>query len=200
MAQYLKDEVQEAIQAAALEVFARKGFRSASMAEIASAARISTGNIYRYFDNKSALYEAVIPDTFVTSLQRLLRQRVEAARGMTDVRRLEPTAPYRLVSEEVLAFCLANRLRVVVLLSGPEGTPHEHFSEELVQFLLKSATAHFHARPTRPTRFALEELYRNYVTSLGRILRHLDEERDIREAVEALSRYHLVGLAAFFEP
>jgi AcrR family transcriptional regulator len=200
MAQYLKDEVQEAIQAAALEVFARKGFRSASMAEIASAARVSTGNIYRYFENKSALYEAVLPDTFVATLQRLLRQRVEAAKGVEDVRKLEPTAPYRLVSEEVLAFCLAHRLRVVVLLSSPEGTPHEHFAEELVQFLIKAATAHFHARPARPTRFALEELYRNYVTSLGRILRHLEEERDVREAVEALARYHLTGLTALFTP
>lgn len=200
MAQYLKDEVQEAIQAAALEVFARKGVRSASMAEIASAARVSTGNIYRYFENKSALYEAVIPDAFVSTLQRLLRQRVEAARGVEDIRKLEPTAPYRLVSEEVLAFCLAHRPRVVVLLSSPEGTPHEHFAEELIQFLIKAATAHFHARPARPTRFALEELYRNYVTSLGRILRHLEEERDVREAVEALSRYHLTGLTALFAP
>ncbi len=199
MAQYLKDEVHEAIQAASLEVFARKGFRSASMAEIASAARISTGNIYRYFENKSALYEAVIPGTFVTTLQRLLRQRVEAARGVEDFRKLEPSAPYRLVSEEALAFCLAHRLRVVVLLSGPEGTPHEHFAEELVQFLIQSALAHFQARPARPTRFALEELYRNYVTSLGRLLSHLDEAQDLREAVEALSRYHLAGLEALFE-
>ncbi|HYO58748.1 helix-turn-helix domain-containing protein [Archangium sp.] len=200
MAQYLKDEVHEALLAAALEVFALKGFRSASMAEIASAARVSTGNIYRYFENKSALYAAVVPNTFVTTLQRLLRQRVEAARGVGDLRRLEPTAPYRLLSEEVLAFCLANRLRVVVLLSSPEGTPHERFAEELVQFLVSSATSHFHARPSRPTHFALEELYRNYVATLGRTLRHFEQERDIRQAVEALSRYHLTGLAALFEP
>lgn len=200
MAQYLKDEVHEAILAAALEVFARKGFRSASMAEIASAARVSTGNIYRYFENKSALYEAVVPDTFVTTLQRLLRKRVEAARGVEDLRKLEPTAPYRLVSEEVLAFCLGHRLRVVMLLSSLEGTPHERFAEELVQFLVGSAISHFHARPPRPARFALEALYRNYVTTLGRILHHFEEERDIREAVEALARYHLTGLPALFEP
>lgn len=119
---------------------------------------------------------------------------------MEDLRKLEPTAPYRLVSEEVLAFCLGNRLRVVVLLSSPEGTAHEHFAEELVQYLLEAATSHFHARPPRPTRFALEELYRNYVATLGRILRHFEEERDIREAVEALSRYHLTGLPALFAP
>jgi len=169
------------------------------MAEIASAARVSTGNIYRYFENKNALYEAAVPGTFVTTFRRLLKQRVEAARGVKDLRKLEPTAPYRLLSEEVLAFSLSNRLRVVVLLSGPEGTPHEHFAEELVQFLLESATTHFHSRPAPPTRFALEELYRSYVTTLGRILRHFEQERDLREAVEALSRYHLTGLAALFE-
>lgn len=200
MAQHLKDEIHEALLAAALEVFARKGFRSASMAEIASAARVSTGNVYRYFENKSALYGAVIPDMFVTTFQHLLRRRVEAARGVEDYRRLEPTAPYRLVSEEVLDFCLRNRLRVVVLLSSPEGTPHEHFARELVQFLSESAISHFRARPSRPTRFALEELYRNYVATLGHTLRHFEKERDIREAVEALSRYHLTGLAALFAP
>lgn len=201
MAQYLKNDIQEALVRAALDEFARKGFRSASVAGIAAAASVSTGNVYRYFESKTALYQAAVPEDFVATFQRLLRQRVEAARGAGSLQRLAPTAPYRVFSEELLAFCIQHRLRVAVLLASCEDTEHEGFAASVVQSLVSSAIAHFHARPapSSPERFALEELYRNFVGAMERILRRFEHEQDIRAAVEALTRYHLTGLVAFFE-
>ena len=152
------------------------------------------------FENKSALYEAVLPDTFVSTLQRLLRQRVEAARGVEDVRKLEPTAPYRLVSEEVLAFCLAHRPRVVVLLSSPEGTPHEHFAEELIEFLIKAATARLstpgpHAPRASPSRNSTATTSHPWGASSVTSRR---SETSARPG--GPSRYHLTGLTALFAP
>jgi AcrR family transcriptional regulator len=48
------------ILAAAAACFRRAGFRGASMADIAKAARMSPGHIYHYFENKEAIIEAVV--------------------------------------------------------------------------------------------------------------------------------------------
>lgn len=203
MAQYLKDEVQEGIAAAALKVFALKGYMSATMAEIARAARISTGNIYRYYENKSVLFDEVVSDDFVRTFTELLRRRVKSLDGVSDVRTLGPTAAFHLASEELLRFCIDHRLRVVVLLGRAQGSRHEEFSERLVQELIQLAVAHFRSlhpgtRVTETTRFNLERVYRNLVGAMVDILTRFEDEALIREAVEGYSRYHLAGLANLF--
>lgn len=47
------------IVAAAVECFARSGFHATSTAEICAAAGMSPGNLFHYFDSKSAIIEAI---------------------------------------------------------------------------------------------------------------------------------------------
>ena len=58
--QYLKKEIRDRILVAAVNEFKEQGYADASIRNIANNAEISLGNIYRYFDNKEALYFAVI--------------------------------------------------------------------------------------------------------------------------------------------
>ncbi len=62
MAQFQKDEIKEKILDSALTVFTDKGFQLASIKVIAGEAGVSVGNVYRYFENKEALYYALISD------------------------------------------------------------------------------------------------------------------------------------------
>jgi AcrR family transcriptional regulator len=204
MAQYLKDDVQEGIATAALKVFARKGYTGATVAEIAKAARLSTGNIYRYYENKSVLFDAVVSDDFVHTFTALLRKRVHSLDGVSDFREPGAAAAFHRASEELLQFCIDHRLRVIVLLGRAQGSRHEGFSEKLVQELIQLAVAHFralrpHHRVTETTRFLLEQIYRSLVSNLVGTLTAFEEEASIREAVEGYSRYHLAGLKSLFE-
>lgn len=204
MAQLLKDEVQARIRDAALEVFAREGFDKATMAAIARAAAISTGNIYRYYRNKEALFDALLDDAFVSRFMELMRQRAEALRGVDDVRRLEAGDRYHLLSEDLLAFCLAHRQRVILLLRHAQGTRHEAVVETLVTTLVELAVAHYlalapSARGAEPPRFLLDRIYRNFVDALLAILGQDASEAALRDAVAAFSAYHLSGLKGLFE-
>ena len=58
--QYLKETVRDKIYASAIEEFKTFGYQEASIRNIANNAGISLGNIYRYFENKEALYIAVV--------------------------------------------------------------------------------------------------------------------------------------------
>lgn len=53
-----KEAKRATITQAAAEVFARKGFQGASMDDIATAAGVSKGTVYGYFENKEELFYA----------------------------------------------------------------------------------------------------------------------------------------------
>jgi AcrR family transcriptional regulator len=56
------------ICAAALEVFAEKGFAAAKLDEIASRAGVSKGTLYLYFKDKEELFRAVVRDTVAPNI------------------------------------------------------------------------------------------------------------------------------------
>src|SRR5262245_27050592 len=57
------------ITAAALQVFAEKGFAGARMEEIARRAGISKGTLYLYFATKEAMFRAVVRDVVVPNVE-----------------------------------------------------------------------------------------------------------------------------------
>jgi len=59
------------ICAAALDVFAEKGFAAAKLDEIASRAGVSKGTLYLYFKDKEELFRAVVRDTVSPNVDHL---------------------------------------------------------------------------------------------------------------------------------
>ena len=59
------------ICAAALEVFAEKGFAAAKLDEIARRAGVSKGTLYLYFKDKEQLFRAVVRDTVSPNIDHL---------------------------------------------------------------------------------------------------------------------------------
>ena len=66
------------ICAAALEVFADKGFAAARLDEIARRAGVSKGTLYLYFEDKETLFRAVVRDTIAPNIEAV-RLAIEAA-------------------------------------------------------------------------------------------------------------------------
>ena len=60
-----KDARPEEIVSAALEVFADRGFAATKLEDVARKAGVTKGTIYLYFENKEALFKALIRQTIV---------------------------------------------------------------------------------------------------------------------------------------
>jgi len=60
-----KDARPDEIVAAALEVFVERGFAAAKLEDVARRAGVTKGTIYLYFENKEALFKAVVRETIV---------------------------------------------------------------------------------------------------------------------------------------
>jgi AcrR family transcriptional regulator len=63
------DERPREICAAALEVFAEKGFAAARLDEIARRAGVSKGTLYLYFKDKAALFRAVVQSAIAPNIE-----------------------------------------------------------------------------------------------------------------------------------
>lgn len=60
------------ICAAALEVFAEKGFAAAKLEEIAKRAGVSKGTLYLYFADKEQLFRAVVRDSIAPNVETII--------------------------------------------------------------------------------------------------------------------------------
>ncbi len=75
------------VLSAAAEVFSRKGFQGATMAEIAERAEFAVGTLYNLFNDKRDIYDALVRDTVSAFVGRLLTALNEPADSLTRLER-----------------------------------------------------------------------------------------------------------------
>lgn len=196
MPQVLKDEVRARIEAAALQVFAERGWAGATMTAIADRAGVGAATTYRYHAGKQELFDALVPPELAGRFEALLDRRVRAlslavragaARGADDL------------GDELLRFWVDHRLAVVILLDRAEGTAYAGFGARFVERLVAATLAEL--RPPRrasgAARFVLARIFDNTRRMLAAILEAHADERALREAIEAFWSYQIPGLQGF---
>lgn len=122
--QYLKKEIKENILAAAVAEFKEHGYADASIRNIANNAEISLGNIYRYFDNKEALYFAVI-NPFITSIKQVIEHDI-----------VFETKDMRDASEVLVEFLVEHSDELLIIRKG-NSVHYESFINYLVESISK---------------------------------------------------------------
>lgn len=199
MVQTRKPETHARVLAAAEQAFAEAGYEGATVAGIAERAGVSTGNVYRYFESKDALFYEVLPDSFPATFLRLVRKRVRALARSEDITALDAAA--RSEAEELLRFWIEHRRRVVILLDRSKGSRYEDFAAQFVKALMRPTLAKLQADRGAPltasTRFVLEQIFRNTVRIIVAILEAHEDEASIRAAFQGFWSYQLAGLAGF---
>jgi AcrR family transcriptional regulator len=193
MPQVLKDEVRERIEAAALQVFAERGYVGATMSGIAERAGVGTASTYRYHPGKRQLFETLVTPALAERFESLLDRRVRALSRA--VRTGAPRGADDL-GDELLSFWVEHRLAVVILLDRAAGTPYAAFGARFVERLVAATLREL--RPRRGTgaaaRFVLARIFDNTRRTLAAILEAHADERALREAVEAFWSYQIPGL------
>ncbi|MCL2675998.1 MAG: TetR/AcrR family transcriptional regulator [Firmicutes bacterium] len=62
--QYQKEDVRNKIMVAGADEFLENGYRGGKIGSIAAAAGVPIGNLYRYFDGKEGLLDAIVSSTY----------------------------------------------------------------------------------------------------------------------------------------
>jgi AcrR family transcriptional regulator len=121
--QILKDEVKNKIEQCALEEFYQRGYKEASMRRIAAEAGISLGNLYHYFDNKEALFKALMAPAYQKA-QDLIRLSGGQGESLTVLRK---------IAGETLPKLLEMKKALVILMEKSGGTVYEDTKQALIE-------------------------------------------------------------------
>lgn len=104
-------ERQQQILTCAKRVFAERGFHAANISHICAEAGIGRGTLYQYFENKKAVFTAV------------LRQVLDRVRQLMEEQRAShPPTPERLRRDDVVAYSARRLRRLLQTVFDDEGT------------------------------------------------------------------------------
>jgi TetR/AcrR family fatty acid metabolism transcriptional regulator len=189
------DARREKIRAAAVRVFARKGFHSARVGDIASEAGVAHGLLYHYFESKDALLESVFRETW-TAMLVLIREVEESG---------EPAGEQlRKVAAVVLRTWRRDPDLVRVLVREVARTPQIHKQAEevgqafeAIERIVRSGQERGEFRTDLDARLAALVLYGALEEILtGWVLGQLpDADEDIARAEHAVVEVLIGGLA-----
>ncbi len=118
--QILKDEVRQNIMNAAVKTFKDQGYQKASMRTIASEAGMSPGNLYRYYKNKDAMFEALL-QPLMDNFEKLKNEKKEFNFDMIDVNFLD----HSVFIEQLVQARLEFRDELFILLLRADGSAYE---------------------------------------------------------------------------
>jgi AcrR family transcriptional regulator len=182
---------QEAIVDAAQRVFAARGFAAASISEIACAAGVSDGLIYRYFDDKRDLLNTVLGNFYERILIAL-----DAALARHDgfAARLEALIRGHLgVFVEDAGLCRLFISEIRMVSDYPGSVPHalnRRYTSVLVR-LVDDAKQAGEVRPDIDARLLCDMLFGGIEHLVFRQLKrsgHIDVERSVRDIAALLLR------------
>lgn len=202
--QVKKNEIKEKILNTALDLFYQNGFEKTSMADIARAANISTGNVYRYFRDKEFLFFEMLPDEFIRSVESELKDLMALASREQDFSKKRGNGDYWKKLECLLGFTYQNRKRILILLNSDGRSPHILFRSKLEKMLVQQATAYFEVvydshRPAKTEKYILQLIYRSFIETCFQILMHSQSEEEWRLQLQVFRAYHLAGLQGLFK-
>jgi len=199
MVQVLKDSVKKQIADAAERMFAKVGYKKATVGMIAREAGVATGNIYKYYANKEKLFNSIITPEFVEEFKRLTRNRVAIL--INPAKAEEARSIETGDAGKLLRFWIDNRLKVIILLARAEGSQYESFTEEYLQAMAKQAldnlpSAHPDLNDSEIFRFTFNTRLADTVRGIVSILQTFENEEQIVAAFATSWAYHYAGINA----
>lgn len=187
MAQVLKEEIRENILKAALQEFFDKGYKTAAMRNIAKQAKIPTGLIYSYYENKEALFDAVLRPVLY-DWERVLTAEGENESHHTD------SEIYGLSKAEIE--CILNlfdhRQEFIILIDKSDGTKYENEKE----LFIKDIEEHLnkHRNDDMDDEVFLHIIANNFVDGLMQIMYHYSGKEWAIMILHKLSKMYLSGI------
>lgn len=185
--QVLKQEIHDSILKQAENLFYDSGYEGASIRELAKRAGISTSNLYRYFESKSRLFEALM-DTYSSQLTRSLSLFLQ--HDEDDVAGGEHV---ETLVEVLCRLIQSNRKKFLILMEGSQGTRFEQVARQMI----KTIETRIHDSTSgRLAQYpaVVNIIARNFFKGVLHIVRSSTGEEELRDNLNILVEYHLSGI------
>jgi len=181
--QVLKEEVREKIKKAAIHEFEKNGYQKTSMRSIASNAKLTVGNLYRYFKNKDDLFNVIIQPAF----QEIYRFIEEFARIKEDspFKKTKKDNFVKIFEESLIKIYSQHRAELIILLNGSKGSQMENAREQIIYLIAerikKEAFPKMKKEMTVVDGFLAEVLAISFIEGISLVLNKYKDKEKTRE-------------------
>lgn len=193
--QVLKDKVRAGILEAAKVSFLENGYQKTSMRDIANETGITPGNIYRYFESKEALFDAVVEETYSA-----LTDFVDVQFVVTDLLEPDTYAKWRnYFTDSITGLTGTHREEMLILLDRSEDTKYKAlmlaFYDLLENNVVSKIADYMLEEGKRFDRVIFSNLItRGFINSVKEIITHYGTED-----IEKMRDYFVIAFDIFFQ-
>jgi AcrR family transcriptional regulator len=198
--QYLKDEIKDNIVRAALVEFKEKGYHGASMRNIAHSAGITSGNIYRYFDSKEALFDYILDPVYQKVM--LLGKQFEdgVVQSKINYQNFDSMELIRELYNDILEAFSQYGTEFLILLDKSEGTKYHGIKENEKALIYKILHEVFIAElkkqgKTIPDELILHVIACALVDGIDDILNNCNDGERVRSLMESFIKVMLHNIS-----
>ena len=184
--QYKKEAVYDKILAAARAEYLQRGFHGGNISTIAENAGVPVGNLYRYFDGKNGVLDAIVKPAY-EAVPKLLSelQGVQVLDSLT----LQQIMP--LLGGKLLDFFEQFGQDILILVDCCEGTRYADFSQEIVQRVAEIVCAKLYPSSCGKSEIVFSNIIaKAFCGSLFDILRQGADREEMLSMTERLFKFY----------
>ncbi|MCL2797505.1 MAG: TetR/AcrR family transcriptional regulator [Firmicutes bacterium] len=189
--QYKKKYINDKILEAGLAEYLEKGYRQGNISAIAQNAGVPVGNLYRYFDGKSGLLDALVKNVYTEipkTVERLAN--FDAQNGLS-----VEGAFLRLASSLADIFDSSGK-EIIILVDKCGTTRYEDFSEKTIEQVANLVYDRLYNDEQPFNRLMSRLMARAFVRSLFDILRLHLPRAEMQAMVLKTMKFYFYGIDA----
>lgn len=194
-----RSDTKKIILAAGEHEFLDKGYKDASLRDIAAAAGVTTGAIYGYYRDKSALFTALVEPAAATFVEQFKTAQYTFM-GLSQEEQIQTMHAYSSGAlHRMLDYVYEHFTAFRLLTCCSVGTKYENYVDEMVELEAK-ATEHFMTvlrqngyAPLKLSPNLIHILSNSYFSAIFEIVVHNMEQAEADEYVEHITAFFTAG-------
>jgi AcrR family transcriptional regulator len=190
--QILKTEIHDSILENAEKMFFSLGYHGTSTRELSKKVGVSYSNLYRYFENKNDLFEAVMQPYYALFSETFIKFLEHEEKEITDSRHTDS------IIQVFMRLIQTDRKKFVILMEGSQGTRYEGVRHDIIASIenrIELSLNHAFAKNTP----VIKVIAANLLNAILKIARTTVDDNTLQKNIKILVIYHLAGIQKLSE-
>ncbi|MDD4210983.1 MAG: TetR/AcrR family transcriptional regulator [Clostridia bacterium] len=182
--QYKKEEIRQNILNCAMAEFKEEGYLKASILKIAKKAKVSVGNLYRYFKSKQDLFEQIVKNT-VEELPEVIKKIYESQ--MQENRNLKKIADN--IAEHIMRLNEKYGKQILILIDKSSGSKYENYYNKFLTYVVNLFEIGLYKEQNAKNHLMAQIIASGFLNGVFTILREV-KPQEMEQEIKRLSLYY----------
>ncbi len=197
--QVKKDELYQAILSNAEQEFFHKGFKGASLRQIAKLSGTTIGNLYHYFESKGALFEELVRDEYHGFMMLIENHGTLESDEPVDIDAKNISEWRKILEAYIHQLSPLFTRRFYILLDSSAGTRYENTRFDFIAFLEEHFNEHFKESHSHCAKELGGIIAEQILASLLAIVRDYEEPKKRIQLITEVLLFTIIGVMGILE-